>query len=249
MRTELIFHGFPGKLASGYMGWSAVVLIETAGKKILFDTGGPGKRNDIRKRLLNLSIKPGDIDILVLSHFHEDHVYNFDYFTNAKILLHEKEAEWVLSDPDDFPMPKFLYPVVEKTGRLELISKDVEIVPGVQTLHVPGHTPGCMALILRDEDMPTTVLAGDAVKNLAELAYGKVAMTWDDEASARSIRTVREIAKVVVPGHDRLLAVQADRIEAITSIHETIIVPPGVVDKDGPRYLELVIEPTWLAVK
>jgi glyoxylase-like metal-dependent hydrolase (beta-lactamase superfamily II) len=228
------------------MGWSSVVYVEAAGTRILFDTGGQGKRSDIRSRLEELQIKAADIDILVLSHFHDDHVYNFDYFKKARILLHAKEAEWVLTDPDWFPVPKFLYPALVNTGRLELIREDTEIVPGVQTLHSPGHTPGCMALVLRAPGMPTTVLAGDAVKNISELATGKVALSRDDAASARSIAKIRDLAEIVVPGHDRLLQVTPDNILATTSIHETIIVPPGVADREKPRYLELVIEPTCL---
>ncbi len=249
MKMELIFNGFPGKLASGYMGWSSVVYIETAGVKILFDTGGPGKRNDICKRLEECGITAEDIDILVFSHFHDDHVYNYDYFKNARILLHAKEAEWVLSDPDDFPIPKYLYPAVVNTGRLELITDDIEIAPGVRTLHSPGHTPGCMALVLQDDGMPITVLAGDAVKNIAELATGKVAMTWDDQASARTIMKIRDMAEMVIPGHDRLLQVTPEKIIATTSLHETIIIPTGVADEAQPRRIELVIEPTWLARK
>jgi glyoxylase-like metal-dependent hydrolase (beta-lactamase superfamily II) len=243
---ELVFQGFPGKLARGYMGWSSVVYVETAGTRILFDTGSPGKRSDIRSRLEELQIKADDIDILVLSHFHDDHVYNFDYFKKARILLHAKEAEWVLTDPDWFPVPKFLYPAVVNTGRLELIREDTEIAPGVQTLHSPGHTPGCMALVLRAPGMPVTVLAGDAIKNISELATGKVALSRDDAASARSIAKIRDFAEVVVPGHDRLLQVTPDNIVATTSIHETIIIPPNVADREKPRYLELVIEPTCL---
>jgi glyoxylase-like metal-dependent hydrolase (beta-lactamase superfamily II) len=248
MKMELVFQGFPGKLSRGYMGWSAVVYIETQGKKIVFDTGGPGKRNDLRARLQECGANADDIDILALSHFHDDHVYNFDYFPKAKILLHAKEAEWVKTDPDFFAIPKYLYPAMENTGRLQLIEGDVEIAPGVQTIFTPGHTPGCMSLVLRDKDMPTTVLAGDAVKNISELATGKVAMSWNNDCSAQSIAKIRKLAEVVVAGHDRMLQIFPDKVSAISSIHETIIIPPGVTDGGKPWYLELVIEPSSLPI-
>lgn len=246
MKTELIFEGFPGKLTTGFMGWSSVVYIETNGTKILFDTAGAGRRSDIRRCLQEHGVKAEEIDILILSHFHEDHVYNFDYFTKARIMMHVKEAEWVESDPDAWPVPKPLYPVLVATGRLELIRKDMEIAQGVSTLLTPGHTPGGMSLVLRDQDMPTTVVAGDAVKNLVELASGAVAMSWNNEISAESIVKIRDIAEIVIPGHDRILKITPERIYAITSIHETIIIPPGVVDYDKERRLELVVEPSSL---
>ena len=249
MRLEIIYQGFPGKMASGYMGWSTVVFFESGGKKVLWDTGGPGKRNDIRNRLGALKVQPDEIEMLIISHFHDDHVFNFDLFPKAELLMHRKEAEWVESGTYDWPQPTFLYSIIQKSGRLSLISRDEEILPGVQSIHLPGHTPGCMGLILSGDDMPTTVLTGDAVKNIVELATGKAAMSLDPKATMNSISKVRTIAKIVLPGHDRKLEIQADRIVALTSIHETIIIPSGVVDRDNPRYLELVIEPTWLPIE
>jgi glyoxylase-like metal-dependent hydrolase (beta-lactamase superfamily II) len=246
MKIELVFQGFPGKLTRGYMGWSSVVYIEVGETKIVFDTGGPVKRCDLRARLKELGTSADEIDILVLSHFHDDHVYSLDYFSKARILLHAKEASWVLSDPDAFSIPKHLYPALASTGRLQLISDDVEIAPGVQTMLVPGHTPGSMALVLREDNKPTTVLAGDAVKNLAELASGTVGMSLDNEASARSISKIRDLADVVIPGHDRMLQVEPDRIVAGPAVHETIVLAPGIVDRDRPKCFELVIEPSWL---
>jgi glyoxylase-like metal-dependent hydrolase (beta-lactamase superfamily II) len=103
-----------------------------------------------------------------------------------------------------------------------------------------------MALVLREDNKPTTVLAGDAVKNLAELASGTVGMSLDNEASARSIAKIRDLAEVVIPGHDRMLRVEPDRIVAGPAIQETIVLAPGIVDRDRPRCFELVIEPSWL---
>ncbi len=249
MKVDVLFQGFPGRMTRGYMGWSSIVYVEHAGHKILFDTGGMGERNELPKRFAEHGLKIDDIDILVLSHFHHDHVMNFDYFRNARILLHEKEAAWVLSNPDDWPTPKYLFPVLQSTGRLELIGKDQEILPGIQTLLSPGHTPGCMALVLRDQNMPTTVLAADAVKNITELATGQVGMSLDNAASAKSIRKIREIAEIVVPGHDRVLQVTADKIIATTCCREVITVPQGVLDAAAPEQIELVIQPTSMAIQ
>ena len=249
MKIDVLFRGFPGRMTRGYMGWSSIVHVEHAGHKLLFDTGGMGERPELPKRFAEHGLSIKDIDILVLSHFHHDHVMNFDYFRNARILLHEKEAAWVLSNPDDWPQPKYLFPVLQGTGRLEQIRKDEEILPGIQTLLSPGHTPGCMSLVLRDRDMPTTVLAGDAVKNITELATGQVGMSLDNAESAKTIRRIREIAEIVVPGHDRILQVTPDKIIATTSCHEVITVPQGVLDVAAPKQIELVIQPTSMAIQ
>jgi len=245
MKYDIVFQGFPGRMMSGTMGWSSMVYVESGPYKIIFDTAGPGKRVFFQKQLQKFGIDPKTINLLVLSHFHYDHVWNFDYFTNAKILMHAAEAEWVLSKPDNYPIPHNLYPMVKETGRLELVMDDKEIAPGIQTLLTPGHTPGNMALILQDQNMLTTVLAGDAVKNMAELASGNVTTGIGElEVMIQSIKKIRDIAKVVIPGHDRPLQVGIDKISALTACHETIVIPKGIADKDQPRYLELVLEPT-----
>jgi Metal-dependent hydrolases of the beta-lactamase superfamily II len=247
MKYELVFPGFPGRMTSGTLGWGAMVYIEQGSHKIIFDTAGPGKRIEIRQRLSEMGVDANEIDMLIISHFHYDHVYNYDYFPKARIIMHQAEADWVGGNPDNYAIPPHFYAAIQKTGRLELIKKDEEIVPGIETMLAPGHTPGGMALILRDADMPITVIAGDAVKNMAELADGKVPKAWNSAACAQSIKKIRDIAEVVVPGHDRVLQVAGDKIVALTKLHETIVIPAGVADRDKPARFELIIEPTWLA--
>lgn len=247
MKYEIVFPGFPGRMTTGTLGWGAMVYIEQGSHKIMFDTAGPGKRIQVHQRLKELNIDPNEIDILIFSHFHYDHVYNYDYFPNARILMHEVEADWVDGNPGNYAIPPHFFSAIQKTGRLELVKKDEEILPGISTLFVPGHTPGGMALILQDANMPVTVLAGDAVKNMAELATGKVPKALDVAASSQSIKKIRDIAEVVIPGHDRILRITEDQIVAITSIHETIIIPAGVADSEKPKNFELVINSSSLA--
>jgi glyoxylase-like metal-dependent hydrolase (beta-lactamase superfamily II) len=244
MEINIILQGFPGKMTRGYMGWSSVVLVDTGDHKILFDTGGYGERPEIPKRFKELGIEMTDIDILVLSHFHHDHVINYDYFANARIMIHEKEVDWIHSDIFDWPTPKYLFPIVESTGRLEVIKGDEEIASGVETLLSPGHTPGCMALVLRDPNRPTTILAGDAVKNMHELVTGRVDMSWDNDASANSIRRIKEIGEIIIPGHDRMMQLSSNKIKALTLCHETIFIPKGVADPLNGKSIDLIIEPT-----
>jgi glyoxylase-like metal-dependent hydrolase (beta-lactamase superfamily II) len=249
MKMEVVVQGFPGKRLSGSLAWSSVTYIESDNHKILFDTGGPNVRSAICKHLQYIGVSPEEISILVISHFHDDHVRNFDYFPKARILLHEVEANWALTEPDDFAIPQHLFPALQKTGRLELIKKDSEILPGIATMLVPGHTPGSMAIVLRSSDMPVTVITGDAVKNLSELATGKVDKSDDHTASAKSIKKIRDIAEVVIPGHDRILKVTDEKVIALTAARQTLIIPSGVANPEAPRYLELTIEPTSLEKK
>lgn len=249
MRVELVVQGFPGRSVNGSLSWSSVIYIETGGKKILFDTGGPAKRSSIKKHLARISVDPEDIDFLILSHFHDDHVRNYDYFPKAQILLHKIEDEWAATNPvDDFAFPEVYYAAIKQSGRLSLIDRDEEIFPGVHTMLLPGHTPGSMGVLLKGDDMPVTALTGDAVKNITELATGSVHLTKSPEVSAASIRKVREVAEVVIPGHDRMLKIEKDKIVAITEARDGIILPPGVMKPDEEVLLELFIPKTELPI-
>ncbi len=245
MKMQVIIQGFPGKTASGSLSWSSVIYIESGKNKILFDTGGPSKRRSIRDHLRRAGVEPTDINMLVFSHFHDDHVRNYDYFPNAEIVMHAVEDAWALTGPvDDFAFPEPYYLTIKKSGRLTLVDKESEeISPGVKTLLVPGHTPGGMALVLRDSEMPVTVLTGDAVKNMEELASGKVPGAHNEAACTRSIKKIRDIAEVVVPGHDRILQVTKEEIIALTEARETVIVPAGIAG-EKTRNLELYLEMT-----
>ena len=245
MKMEVVVQGFPGRSVNGSLSWSSVIYVETGKHKILFDTGGPAKRSSLKKHLARINVDPLSIDMLILSHFHDDHIRNYDYFPNAAIVLHAVEEEWAKSLPvHDFAFPAAYYPIIHKTGRVTLVHKDEEIAPGVHTMHLPGHTPGSMGVFLKSDDLPPTALTGDSIKNLTELSTGTVHMTADAAVSAASIKKVRDIAQVVVPGHDRVLKVEKDKIVALTEARDGILVPPGCYKQGEEVLLELFIPKT-----
>src|SRR5262245_37720979 len=86
----------------------APVLIETAGKRVLIDTGNgeaafaqsKGERGRMQHNLAAAGVDRNSIDVVVISHFHADHVNGLlaadnstAAFPNAEIMV--PEAEWV----------------------------------------------------------------------------------------------------------------------------------------------------------
>lgn len=63
-------------------GWGFSCLIETAEHNILFDTGWDG--HVLMRNMKKLGFSPEDIDILVLSHQHWDHVGGVPTFLNTR---------------------------------------------------------------------------------------------------------------------------------------------------------------------
>jgi len=66
---------------------------------------------------------------------------------------------------------------------------------------VPGHTPGCFALVL-DTDNGTVVLCGDAIKLYAEVMTRSSTMPFGSgEEATASISRILSMADRMVPGH------------------------------------------------
>lgn len=146
------------------------LLIETAGRRILVEAGAGATMGPNGGRIFDalaaIGLGPGDIDAIVVSHTHPDHVGNLRTaagdraFPRATVFV--PKADWdffVRTDPDLSYMPvpeafrlRFaaniktsLEPV---TNHVELYEAGAEIAPGLTTLAAPGHTPGMAAFLV-----------------------------------------------------------------------------------------------------
>jgi len=146
--------------------WTCL-LIETGKKRILVDTGaGAGSVPSAGRLLQNLfaqGIRPFDIDAVILTHGHPDHIggntaaKGVPAFRNARYLMWKDEWEFWTSEPDLTPLK-----VDEKIRQLmrtfarrnlppvrhqaELVDHETEVLPGIGLVAAPGHTPGHVAV-------------------------------------------------------------------------------------------------------
>lgn len=163
--------------------------------RVLFDTGHPGRRKALLAALAARGLTPADIEIVVLSHGHWDHIQNVDLFPDATVLLHGAELQYLADPPaDDHATPSWARAVL---GDVRETFEGDEIADGVRVIHLPGHTPGSIGLAVG-----SAVLTGDAVPSARVLHQG-VTTGWDVSQAVLSVQRVRELADVVHPGHDR----------------------------------------------
>src|ERR1700745_3804812 len=136
------------------------ILVNTGDKLVLIDAGcGADKFQKTNGRLLgNLAAAgyaPGDIDTILFTHFHFDHLWGISDHDNASLLF--PSAEFVASETEvafwsapDWAnrLPPALKPEVTQANlklaspRLRLLKAAAEVAPGVTTFDTAGHTPG-----------------------------------------------------------------------------------------------------------
>lgn len=178
---------------TGFQTNASCYAIRSQGKTVLCDTGiGPGPiafLGGIRGNLLNdmksKGVNPGDVDIVVHTHLHGDHVGwnlaaggapNF-----PKAIYYVPEADW------DFfraalasnPQMQQVLPLKE-LGRLELFSGELALTPEVTTLPTPGHTPGHVSLIISSAGEKALV-TGDLAHHPAQVERSEWSSGFDTD--------------------------------------------------------------------
>lgn len=166
-----------------YVSTYAPLLIRTGQEVALVDTGGgtlASTTGHLHRNLRSLGIEPADIDVVILTHAHADHIGGnlaedgAPAFPRARYVLSRPEWHFWMEACDlsslhlDEQMKAFFQAFAERNlagvmGQLDLIAPDAEIVPGITAIPAPGHTPGHIALAIESKgevfiDLVDTVL-------------------------------------------------------------------------------------------
>jgi glyoxylase-like metal-dependent hydrolase (beta-lactamase superfamily II) len=194
---DVLLHGFFGRSNRGFLGWSGIYLVTMpSGRRLIFDTGGYNERGTIPQLLEQHGIRVTAIDWVVLSHLHFDHAANWDLFPNARVVVHEKEIAYA-QVTDDTAILRYHAQALLANNRLHLIRDESSTLEkGMQVFHVPGHTPGAIALTIQD-----SVFSGDALKSRWDLR-GELTDTWNHELARQSIQKITTLGYRIYPGHD-----------------------------------------------
>jgi len=156
------------------------------------------ERHLIETHLEALGFSVADVTTVVASHLHFDHAGALKRFPHARVVLGSGEWEYAHA-PERFASSWYrVEDFGPQTGlTFDIVSGDTDLVAGgaVRVLHLPGHTPGSLALQVRLPER-TLVLSGDVVH--ARGAYDAEIHYHGDEdsraarASLRRLRTILE---------------------------------------------------------
>jgi glyoxylase-like metal-dependent hydrolase (beta-lactamase superfamily II) len=159
---------------------------------------------DIRVGLARHGVKPEDVEIVVLTHLHFDHVGNTELFPNARFIIQRDEVPQALCPPPFgmFYYPDYAHKTMDILPRTHLIDGDAVLEPGVRLLKVGGHTPGIMSVVI-DTRVGRVCLASDVLYNYKNLELNwPMGSFWDLQDLMRGYDRLRAEADILVPNHD-----------------------------------------------
>lgn len=168
----------------------------------IIDTGLPGSAEKIIKAVEALG--PGRmVKAIILTHYHIDHTGNaaeLKAATGAQVYAHEEEAPFI-SGEKPLPLPPSLSReryAAFKPVSVDRALKDGDEVFGFRVIHIPGHTPGSMAL--HGHGM---LFSGDTLNARGGSIQGTPAeYDWNRELASRAVRRLLELEfDILLPGH------------------------------------------------
>ena len=130
--------------------------IEGGSQRVLVDTGANAihmrkyrnfEAQDINlfeDALLKVGLQPEDIDVVIQTHLMLDHCANTRKCSNATVVVQQAELEFALS-PHPILAPTYIRELFMGL-KFQLVSGYCEILPGIELIPVPGHSPGCQAV-------------------------------------------------------------------------------------------------------
>lgn len=213
-----------GTFVPGLMVPVPVWYIEGEESKILIDTGlgdceeimrlqyeygidyvaRKSKEQEILNGLAAKGLKPEDIDTVILTHLHFDHIGNTELFRNARFIVQKSEISMLISPPRfaTFYYREWSHKLTDISARLIPIEGNVKLTRNIELVRVGGHSPGQMAVFIQTAKGKVCI-ASDFLYNYTNLRQEwPIGPIWNMEEWIRGLRFIKGEADIVIPNHD-----------------------------------------------
>lgn len=188
--ADLMAAGIPGVEWDFWISPYTSTIIQTEKNTILVDAGAGNISKTTGRLVDNLKLKnihPNDIDCIVLTHLHPDHIAGLlpsngnTLFPNARILLSDIEYSYWQKKPNllELNIPPEVRKMLQSTtseflqryaDRIETVSMDEQLMADISLFAAPGHTPGHVGVEVQTDDT-LFLIAGDAFLHPAHFTH------------------------------------------------------------------------------
>lgn len=209
---KLLSHAHPGEIEEAYQrnfltpnveSSTNVYLVRSGDKLILIDAGagmlfGP-TLGQLTKSLANAGFKPEQIDAVLITHMHPDHVGGLSnngniVFPNATVYIEKAESDYWLNEQNKNKAPDMMKPFFDyaqnavspyaKAGKLKTFAYGTTLFPGITALASAGHTPGHTSFAVESKGEKFLIL-GDLVHAMAvQFKDPAVTIKFDNDEQA-----------------------------------------------------------------
>jgi hydroxyacylglutathione hydrolase len=194
-------------------------LVEADVGFVLIDTGGHNKRAELAGELDRAGCKPGDLNLIILTHGDFDHTGNCAFLrekfgTRAAMHIDDlgmvERGDMFYNRASGNALIRTLAPILFRYGKADRFKPDLFIEEGddlseygldARVLHLPGHSSGSIGILTAGGDL----FCGDLLENTASPRLGSI---MDDRIAAKaSVEKLRGLeTRTVYPGHGRPFA-------------------------------------------
>lgn len=201
----------------------------------IVDTGPRWQRGRIRRAISELGRDPSEVERIVLTHAHFDHVGSLAAFKDdghrrhahpvaAEVVRGDRQAQTVGWRPLAWLYHHAVAWLLQPRAEIDAALEDGDVLPvlgGLRVIHTPGHTDGHVSLLLEDQGV---LLAGDVL----QVRRGELVppLIFGDRADA--VRSLARLAtfefETLAPSH---FAVERDQVRARVAELATSMGAPG----------------------
>jgi glyoxylase-like metal-dependent hydrolase (beta-lactamase superfamily II) len=204
-------------------------LIRASYRNVLIDSGLDQNFLCLQEQLLSLGLKVRDIDLVINTHEHLDHIGSNRYFQESSLIAAHRFAATKITLEDHYvtlyrsgdrnEVPLRIHLWLENRSLFDLGSHTLEVI------HAPGHTSGSICIY----EFKTKVLfSGDTVFAGGTLSYIAESGSVGDYVNSITRLEARKISKIF-PGHgDVSQNPEEDLSQAIVNAKKLLKGEPGV---------------------
>ncbi|KZX10233.1 MBL fold metallo-hydrolase [Methanobrevibacter filiformis] len=184
---------------------------------IIIDTGTGMNQDYLYSELKTINYNPKDIEMIVNTHCHFDHVGGNYLFEDAKVAIHKDDAPPLEHDNDPLTAATSIFSEAIKRHDVDLKLKEGDKIVNFEVLHTPGHSHGGICLWNGE-----TLISGDTV--FSNGGFGRLDIGGNLEDMGKSLERLSKLdVKYLLPGHGFWTIDGKKHIEMANNLFKTMI--------------------------